>query len=61
MLQLTRCEGSDCDFFLSPIGVLTRSSSCNPSACVGRLLLASLSIIGLAKNVFSGMSGIKTL
>ncbi len=60
-LQVTRCASSDCDFFISSEGVLTRTPTCNAAACSGWLRLDQKNILELGTGVFSNMSGITTL
>jgi hypothetical protein len=59
--QVIRCASSDCDFFISSEGVLTRTPACNAAACSGWLLLDQKNIVELGTGVFSNMSGITTL
>ncbi len=61
LLQIARCQGSDCDFFVSPEGVLSRSSSCNAPACVGHLNFTKQGISKIDPAAFSNMSAVTVL
>ena len=60
-LQAFTCESSDCSFFVSAQGVLTRSPSCNAPACTGTLQLQSQGITQLDPDVFANLTSVTTM
>ncbi len=60
VLQVATCGSSDCSFFLSGDGVLTRSPVCNAAACTG-LNLNEKGIRQLGDGVFAGMTSLQSM